>query len=200
MTSGAFRQSSARATRAFCPPDKSFMRIVCAWPASPKVPSCLRAFSYGRSNNRIRYSAGVSSAVKCSPECWSNFPSFCEKCVCDDLRFLSIYQRVFVCINTIRWFIRISPSLGCKSPVKSLRNVDFPTPLGPTIATRELRSTPKSTFLNNGFWEGYAKLTPMQLNDEHIINWWHFILSYNIMSSELGYWRRLTVKTQYRRL
>lgn len=79
MTSGAFRQSSAKATRAFCPPDRSFMRMVCAWPASPKVPSCLRAFSYGRSNNRIKYSAGVSSAVKCSPECWSNFPSFYKK-------------------------------------------------------------------------------------------------------------------------
>lgn len=30
MTSGAFRQSSARATRAFCPPERSFMRMVCA--------------------------------------------------------------------------------------------------------------------------------------------------------------------------
>jgi len=84
MTSGAFRQSSARATRAFCPPDRSFMRMVCAWPASPKVPSCLRAFSYGKSNNRIRYSEGVSSAVKCSPECWSNLPSFCKN-VCETI-------------------------------------------------------------------------------------------------------------------
>lgn len=170
MTSGAFRQSSARATRAFCPPDRSFMRIVCAWPASPKVPSCLRAFSYGKSNNRIRYSAGVSSAVKCSPECWSNFPSFCEKFL------LHFNQLSTICIHTIRWFIRISPIVGCKSPVNSLRNVDLPTPLGPTIATRELRSTPKSTFLNKGFWFGYAKSVPVQLNEGHNINWWHFIL------------------------
>lgn len=73
-TSGALRQSSARATRAFCPPDRSFILMVCAWLTKPKVPSCLRAFSYGKSNSRIRYSDGVSSAVRCSPECWSNLP------------------------------------------------------------------------------------------------------------------------------
>lgn len=95
-----------------------------------------------------------------------------------DIRWFAFQSTIneCVCIHTIRWFIRISPTVGCKSPVNSLRNVDLPTPLGPTIATRELKSTPKSTFLNKGFWLGYAKSVPVQLNEGHNINWWHFIL------------------------
>lgn len=79
-TSGALRHNSASATLAFCPPERSFIFIVCAWLTKPNVPSCFRAFSYGRLNNLIRYSAGVSSAVRCSPECWSNLPIRWSKC------------------------------------------------------------------------------------------------------------------------
>ena len=38
------------------------------------------------------------------------------------------------------------PSVGSISPVSSLRKVDLPAPLGPTIATRESQSRPKSHF------------------------------------------------------
>lgn len=44
-----------------------------------------------------------------------------------------------------------SPFIGCKSPVNNFKNVDLPTPLGPTIAILELKSMPKSTSINNGF-------------------------------------------------
>lgn len=57
------------------------------------------------------------------------------------------------------WFFNNSPLLGIKSPTRSLRKVDFPTPLGPTIATREFKSIPKSTPLKRGFWPLYAKST-----------------------------------------
>lgn len=103
-TSGAFKQSSARATLAFWPPDKSIILIVCAWLANPKVPNCFLAFSYGRLKRRIKYSVGVSSAVKCSPECWSNLP-----------------------IRN-RWFFNWSPLTGSNSPTSNFKNVDFPTP------------------------------------------------------------------------
>lgn len=38
---------------------------------------------------------------------------------------------------------------GCILPMSSLRMVDLPTPLGPTMAMRESMSTPKSTFSNS---------------------------------------------------
>ena len=64
-------------------------------------------FSTGKLNSRIKYSVGDSSAVKCSPECWSNLPTFSLA------------------------FFRASPDVGDSSPIKSLRNVDLPTPFGP---------------------------------------------------------------------
>ena len=72
ITSGADKVSSASATLDFWPPDKSFIFTVCAWEAKPKLPRALLAFSTGRLKSRIKYSAADSSAVKCSPLCWSN--------------------------------------------------------------------------------------------------------------------------------
>lgn len=37
--------------------------------------------------------------------------------------------------------------------------MDFPTPFGPTMATRELKSIPKSQATKSGFWFGYANVT-----------------------------------------
>ena len=45
-------------------------------------------------------------------------------------------------------FRTTSPDVGWMSPSKSLSRVDFPTPLGPTMATREVISIAKSRFLN----------------------------------------------------
>lgn len=46
------------------------------------------------------------------------------------------------------------------SPINNFKKVDLPTPLGPTIATRELKSMPKSASMNRGFCPSYAKVTP----------------------------------------
>ena len=57
------------------------------------------------------------------------------------------------------WFFFKSPLCGSRSPLSSFKKVDLPTPFGPTMATREFKSIPKSTLINNGFWSGYAKVT-----------------------------------------
>ena len=44
MTSGAERVSSASATLDFCPPERSFILMVCACDCRPKEPSCFLAW------------------------------------------------------------------------------------------------------------------------------------------------------------
>lgn len=51
---------------------------------------------------------------------------------------------------TKRWFLLTSPWQGSKSLTSNFKNVDFPTPFGPTMATRLLKSIPNSVFINNG--------------------------------------------------
>lgn len=46
------------------------------------------------------------------------------------------------------------------SPISNFRKVDLPTPLGPSIATRELKSIPKSASMNNDFCPWYPNVTP----------------------------------------
>lgn len=45
------------------------------------------------------------------------------------------------------------------SPISNFRKVDLPTPLGPSIATRELKSIPKSASMNNDFCPSYLNVT-----------------------------------------
>jgi len=45
------------------------------------------------------------------------------------------------------------------SPISNFRKVDLPTPLGPNIAIRELKSIPKSASMNNGFCPSYPNVT-----------------------------------------
>ena len=67
------------------------------------------------------YSRGVSLGSSSSVRCWWYMPSF-------------------------RWLCRFTmPSKASRSPVISFSSVDFPAPLGPTMATRLSRSTPRST-------------------------------------------------------
>lgn len=76
-------------------------------------------------------------------------------------------------LHTRRWFFRTSPTFGSNSPINSFKNVDFPTPFGPTIATRLLKSIPKSVLMNNGGW--LSKLNVTSIKQENIL----FVNIYN---------------------
>lgn len=65
-------------------------------------------------------------------------------------------------VLTNLWFLFTSPLKGVRSPVNNFKKVDLPTPFGPTIATRELKSIPNSQFSNMFFCPGYAKVTSIK--------------------------------------
>jgi hypothetical protein len=70
------------------------------------------------------------------------------------IRNIKIYTGLQTKLFTSLWFFRTSPWIGVKSPVSNFRKVDFPTPFGPTMATREAMSIPKSHFSKMFFWPG----------------------------------------------
>ena len=117
MMCGAASASPANTTRAFCPPERSRISIVCAWPSRPNRPKRARAFpslSPGVSSwNCMIKSTGLLSIGRTSTKCWLYLPTF---------------------KNRLR---TTSPSITSRSPISRLSSVDLPTPLGPTMAMRD---------------------------------------------------------------
>ena len=65
-------------------------------------------------------------------------------------------------VLTRRWLTLRSPVFGSNFPNNKLRRVDFPTPLGPTIAIRLSISRPNSMLLNSFGWPEYPNVTSEQ--------------------------------------
>lgn len=69
-------------------------------------------------------------------------------------------------LRTKRWFFRTSPCFGSSSPINNFKNVDFPTPFGPTMATRLLKSIPKSVLTNNDGCPSKLNVTSVEIYHE----------------------------------
>ena len=138
MMCGCFHASSANARRDFCPPDRNLTGLVANSPLRPNLPRYARASSSGISESKLFMCATQSSSrFMDSRWCWLNLAS-----------------RSLVCRLT-------HPCVGRMSPSRSLRKVDLPAPLGPTMATLESMSRPKSRFSYRVSYPSYPKDTFM---------------------------------------
>ena len=142
---GWLSEISAKVTRAFCPPERFRIAIVCAWPSRPYRPSRFRTriddrkrdptvlVLHGRVERlQILHRRNVHRQLRSSLRA---APTLSTKC-CEYLPIRSF------------WLRRTSPLSGTKSPSISFTSVDFPIPLGPTIDTRDDMWMPKSTFFS----------------------------------------------------
>ncbi|BAT09539.1 Os09g0572450 [Oryza sativa Japonica Group] len=121
---GSLHANHANITLLLCPSDRFLIGITCAFPDNPNLPmAALILSSSFPGYSFIMYCRADMSRSSFSARCWWN-------------------------CAILRWLCRLTmPSSGMRSPVMSLRSVLFPAPLGPTSATLESRSTPKSRFL-----------------------------------------------------
>mmetsp|Transcript_10655 Transcript_10655/g.38587 ORF Transcript_10655/g.38587 Transcript_10655/m.38587 type:complete len:214 (+) Transcript_10655:464-1105(+) len=121
MMCGWRHASSANASRDFCPPERNFTGLVASSPLRPNRPRYALASSNGISESRpFMWHTQSSSKFIVSRWCCENRAS-----------------RSFVWRFT-------HPRVGMIAPSRSFKNVDFPAPFGPTIATRLSMSSPKS--------------------------------------------------------
>mmetsp|Transcript_11313 Transcript_11313/g.52557 ORF Transcript_11313/g.52557 Transcript_11313/m.52557 type:complete len:226 (+) Transcript_11313:1740-2417(+) len=138
MMCGCFHASSANARRDFCPPERNLTGLVANSPLRPNLPRYARASSSGISESKLFMCATQSSSrFMDSRWCWLNLAS-----------------RSLVCRLT-------HPCVGRMSPSRSLRKVDLPAPLGPTMATLESMSRPKSRFSYRVSYPSYPNDTFM---------------------------------------
>mmetsp|Transcript_46813 Transcript_46813/g.111377 ORF Transcript_46813/g.111377 Transcript_46813/m.111377 type:complete len:158 (-) Transcript_46813:1642-2115(-) len=125
--SGLLQVILAKQTRAFCPPESSFIGRRCAWDGKPNCPKHLCANSglsvpapKRRSSGEVRNStADICRAGAISSKCCEYRPT----------------TRPRLCT--------ISPEQGSETLPTRLRSVDFPAPFGPTTTTRIDESTRK---------------------------------------------------------
>mmetsp|Transcript_9587 Transcript_9587/g.31740 ORF Transcript_9587/g.31740 Transcript_9587/m.31740 type:complete len:247 (-) Transcript_9587:509-1249(-) len=123
MMCGCLHASSANARRDFCPPDKNFTALVASSPDKPNFPRYARASSNGISGSKPFMCATQSCSM-----------SIVSRWCCENRASRSLVCRLH------------QPLVGRMSPSNSFKNVDFPAPLGPTMATRLSISSPKSKF------------------------------------------------------
>ena len=142
-TSGDSIIARTIATLCFCPPDREAGYA----PALPGSPICLRSsiarfsaasrfISFNFTGASVRFSITVKLLIKL--KCWNTIP-----------RFRRTFRIFFsVTSSPLKY---ISPEVGSSIQLMQRRNVDFPDPDGPNIATRSPFDSSKLIPLNTLF-------------------------------------------------